>query len=97
MEKNYSINMKIPGAHFQMKHAWTKSCPQTDRLTDRQAKTNIPPNFVCWGYNNALTMAQWYCESGSINFLSVMTMFDCMLEQYDVTEVIARPWCNNID
>ena len=34
MEKNYPINMNIPGAHLN---------GQTDRQTDGQGKTNIPP------------------------------------------------------
>ena len=42
MEKNYPINMNIPGAHLN---------GQRDRQTDGQGKTNIPPppNFVCGG------------------------------------------------
>ena len=45
---NFQIN---PCTHFP-EHAWKKSCPQTgdtqtDRQTDGQGETKIPPKFVC--------------------------------------------------
>ena len=59
MKKNYSINMTMLGAHFQMasnectnfqKNIFLricmnkKTCPQSgNRQTDRQADTNMPP------------------------------------------------------